>query len=134
MCTEANHSLAPADTETTKETADDYKKLLAALESENFTSIREAATVVFEDLGANELESDAALIKSLAKRMCHNKRIASLFKSIFRIFNECRYLLCEKFDEDVDLDLVCYWGQRIKLKSTNEYVLNMDKIPHTNKD
>lgn len=95
-----------------------YQTLLEALETENFTAIRKC----FAELTADQqVQQDADLIKTIAKKMCSGEHAD--FKKEFEIFYTCRFLLCQRFEEDLDLDLICYWGQKIKLDTNGDYFL-----------
>lgn len=56
------------------------------------------------------LENEKDLIKMIGQKMCYEKHVD--FKKEFQIFNACRFQLCHYYDEDIDLDLVCYWGKK----------------------
>lgn len=98
-----------------------YQELLEAIENENFFIIRECSTKLLTDQSELEKETEVNLLKSIAKRMCNDKHID--IEKEFEIFWACRDLLCENYDEDIDLKLVCYWGLRVKQDETGKYHL-----------
>jgi hypothetical protein len=94
-----------------------YDELFTKLwRDEDMTEIRATAVKLFPEYVDY---NDASLLKRIAARMCHDEHVD--FEREFHIFIQCRMYLGEHFDDDLDLDLLCYWGQRIKANSDGEY-------------
>jgi hypothetical protein len=53
--------------------------------------------------------------------MCYGKHID--MKAEMKIFGACRNLLCQNYDEDIDLELVCYLGKRARQDKNGRYYL-----------
>lgn len=87
--------------------------LLNAIEKGNFEVIRSVASAQTHD--------DAALLMSIAKNMCYGGKHTDMRKA-FQIFNACRNLLCQDYDMDVDLDMVCSWADKVYQTETGTFL------------
>lgn len=91
-------------------------RLLKALHAFDMATIRECSDTLF----AFRRLDDDTLIKRIAEEMCFGERVVG--REAFKIFNACRNMMCQYFDEDVDLALVCSWGPKIKQTESGRFI------------
>lgn len=91
-----------------------FELLAYAIRTKNFKSMRYYSQVTEPD--------DKKLLQTICDIVCHEEVETHLIQ-VFEIYCECRDLLCEDFNENIDLTKVNYWARRIRQDRTGNFEL-----------
>ncbi len=82
-----------------------YKLLAEAIKTKNFENIRRYAQ-------STEMDNKKLLL-SISDAMCNKDIEKKHLIDAFVIYSDCRDLLCDEYNENIDMEKVFYWSSRI---------------------